>query len=278
MTQTRFTVLDDTRRHPDLAEQINQILRRVAPMVAQTVDLALPLEVRFRLVTPRTWRQATRANGHRILARDIAELELTEAEIKGIQNALTITSFFPVLVWPLVMGSTMTAADGRQETIIAPRALHHCGLLVDKPALHKLIAHELVHQIQAEAHSGTTWTTFFPHKRGMSERGALTVEEGHATWADRQVTTRLFGTPADARQAPKSRRYRAHHAFPGARHFGPGEAAYEQGARLIARAVAAGGTDLVNQIWKDPIFLPTAEETADPDTWVGRIERGYLDA
>ncbi|WP_405878568.1 hypothetical protein OG762_07870 [Streptomyces sp. NBC_01136] len=36
MTQTCFTVLDDTRGHPDLTEQIYGILHRVAPMVKET--------------------------------------------------------------------------------------------------------------------------------------------------------------------------------------------------------------------------------------------------
>ncbi|MFM9760780.1 zinc-dependent metalloprotease [Streptomyces scabiei] len=276
MTQTRFTVLDEIQRHPDLAEQIDRILHRVAPTVTEITDLPLPEEVRFRLLTPKAWRDETRKSHHRTLARDIADLELTAQEIDVVRAGLRIMGFVPVLVWPLVLGSTQAAADGRRETIIAPRALHHGGLLVDEPALHQMVAHELVHQVQADARSGAVWTTFFPQKRGITGRGASAVLEGHADWADHHVTARLFGAPADHRQSPKSWRYRTHNALPGIRRLGPSREAYEQGSRLIAHAVAAGGTDLVNQVWKDAVFLPTEEEIADPDAWVRRIERGYL--
>jgi hypothetical protein len=278
VTQTRFTVLDETQRHPELAEQINQILHRVAPAVKEITDLPLPEEVLFRLLTPKAWRDETRKSHHRTLARDIADLELTSQEVDGVRIALKIMGFVPVLVWPLVLGSTLAAADGRRETIIAPRALHHGGLLVDEPALHQLVTHELVHQVQANGRSGAVWTTLFPQKRGITGRGASAVLEGHADWADRQVTTRQFGAPADHRQSPKSWRYRLHNALPGIRRLGPSRAAYEQGARLIEQAVAASGTELVNQVWKDAAFLPTEEEIADPDAWVRRIKRGYLGA
>ncbi|MGJ5871917.1 zinc-dependent metalloprotease [Streptomyces griseiscabiei] len=56
---------------------------------------------------------------------------------------------------------------------------------------------------------------------------------------------------------------------------GPSRAAYEQGTLLITHAVATGGTDLVNRVWKDTVFLPTDDESADPEAWVHRLERGY---
>ncbi|MGW0822531.1 zinc-dependent metalloprotease [Streptomyces sp. NPDC002845] len=278
MTQPHFTVLDDTRGHPDLAEQISGILHRVAPMVKELTDLPLPSEVRFRLLTPKAWRDEFRMNQERILARDIADLELTSQEIDAARGGLKIMGFVPVLVWPLMLANTLAAADGRRETILAPRALRHGGLLADEPALHQVVAHELVHQVQADARSGTVWKTFFPQKRGITPRGVSAVLEGHADWADRQVTTRLFGTPADHRQSPKTLRYRLHNRLPGIRRLGPSRAAYEQGSRLIAHAVEAHGTGLVNQVWKDVTLLPTDEEIADPDTWIRRIDRGFLRA
>jgi hypothetical protein len=66
VTHTRFTVLDDTQRHPDLAKWISQILRQVAPTVTEITDLPLPVEVCFRLLTRRTWRHELRQNHHRI--------------------------------------------------------------------------------------------------------------------------------------------------------------------------------------------------------------------
>ncbi len=274
MTDTRFTVLVETQRHPDLAKGISLILRQVAPTVNEITGLPLPPAVRFRLVTPQAWREEARGSRRRILARDVADLELTPQEIGGIRGALKITGFVPVLVWPLVLASTQEAEDGHDETIIAPRALHHGGLLVDEAALHQLLIHELVHQIQTGARGGAVWATFFPQKRGIATPGVSTVLEGHAAWADQQVTTRLLGAPADHRQAPKSLRYRLHNALPGIRRLGPSRAAYEQGSRLIGQAVTEGGTELVNQVLKDVTYLPTEAEITDPTSWIYRIERG----
>ncbi|MEV6483348.1 hypothetical protein [Streptomyces sp. NPDC051576] len=267
-------MLDDTQRHPHLAKQISLILRQVAPAVNEITGLPLPPEVRFRLVTPKAWRDEARQSQHRILARDIADLELTPQEIGGIRRRLKAMGFVPVLVWPLVLASTQETEDGHDETIIAPRALHHGGLLADEAALHQLLIHELVHQMQTGARGGAVWATFFPQKRGIATPGVPTVLEGHAAWADQQVTTRLLGAPADHRQAPKSLRYRLHNALPGIRRLGPSRAAYEQGCRLIAQAVTEGGTGLVNQILKDGTYLPTDAEIADPASWIYRIERG----
>jgi hypothetical protein len=274
VTQTRFTVLDDTRGHPDLADQISAILHRVAPTVKEITDLPLPSEgVRFRLLTPKEWREEHRQNLHRVLARDIADLDLSPKQIDAARTGLKITGFVPALVWPMVLASTQEAADGQCETVIAPRALHHGGALADERVLLQVVAHELVHHLQDEARSGTVWKSFFLHQREIlaPPRSVSTVLEGHATWADRQVTTRLFGTPADHRQARKSWRYRLHSSFPGIGRLGPSREGYEQGAQLIGHAMAAHGVGLVNRIWKDLSLLPTADEIADPEAWTLRI-------
>jgi hypothetical protein len=251
----------------------------VAPTVNEITGLPLPAAVRFRLLTPRAWRQVLRQNHHRIFARDIADLDLLPAEMGGARLGLKIASFKPVLLWPLVPAATQEAADAQWETVIAPKALRHCGVLADEPSLHQVVAHELVHQMQAEAQSGTVWDSLFPRKRGIlaPPRSMSTLLEGHATWADQQVTTQLLGTPADHHQAPKSWRYRLHNRDI-IRRLGPGREAYEQGSRFIAQAVAEHGTGLVNQVWKDPTFLPNEEEITDPSAWIHRIGRGRASA
>ena len=269
-----FIVLDETRRNADLRDRILGILDTVAPHVAETTGLPLPAEVRYRLLTPKAWREEHRKNYDRVLARDITDLELTPAEIDGTRAELKVAGIFPILVWPLMLANTHRAADGQRETIIAPKTWRHAGLLANEPALYQVVAHELVHHLQAEARRGVIWKTFFPDKRGMGDipRSSFTfVLEGHADWTDRQVTTRLFGTPADHRQAPKSWRYRLHNGLPGIRHLGPSREAYEQGAVLIAHAVDAHGTHGVNRIWKDVSLLPTTEEIADPGVWARRL-------
>ncbi|MFD3590495.1 zinc-dependent metalloprotease [Streptomyces sp. NPDC058683] len=271
---TRFNVLDDTRRHPELSELLSSILHTVAPIVRETTGLALPAEVLYRLTTPTEWRDATRLNRHRILARDIADQTLTPEEISAVRGLLKITSFVPVLVWPLVVAQTMEAADGQVETVIAPRALHHSGFLANAKCLTAMTAHELVHHAQFEARRGLVWETYAPDRRGMDRRGlgASTVMEGHATWTDQQTTARLFEAPVNHRElAKRSWRYRLHAGFPGVRRLGPRPDSYEQGARLITHAVNAQSVDVVNQVWRDTSLLPTAKEIAAPDTWAQRL-------
>jgi len=271
---TPFTVRDETGRNAELRDRILGILDTVAPHVAETTGLSLPAEVRYRLLTPKAWRKEFRQNYDRVLARDITELELTPAEIDGIRAELKVVGIVPILVWPLMLANTQRAADGQRETIIAPKTWRHAGLLADEPALHQVVAHELVHHLQAEARSGAVWKTFFPGKRGMGKIPPTSfafVLEGHADWTDRQVTTRLFGTPADHRQAPKSRRYRLHDGLPGIRRLGPSREAYEHGGVLLERAVEAHGSHTINRIWKDLSLLPTEEEIRDGDSWIARI-------
>ncbi|MFD4560527.1 zinc-dependent metalloprotease [Streptomyces sp. NPDC058469] len=280
MTDTRFTVLDDTRRHPDLAERIGQILRQVAPTVTEITGLPLPAEVRFRLLTPKAWQEETRQHLLRIFARDIADLDLIPAEIGGARLGLRIASFKPVLLWPLVPATTQEAADAQWETTTIPQSLRHCGVLSDEHFLVQVVAHELVHHLQAEATGGTVWTSLFLPKRGIlaPPKSVSTMLEGHATWAEQQTLQRLFGTAADFREGPKSWRYRLHNGTPGLRRLGPSRDAYVQGSRLIAQAVAELGTHLVNQVWKDPTLLPAKGEIADPAAWICRIGRGLARA
>jgi hypothetical protein len=268
---TLFTVLDGTGRHSDLSERILGILHTVAPIVQSITSIPLPGEVRFRLLTAKAWRDAFRQNTHRILARDIADLpDLTPEELQQARAKVSASGVAAVLLWPLMLANTMEAADGHSETVIAPRALRHGGVLADEPCLHQVVAHELVHHLQAEARSGAVWRTLFPERRQIRPRGMVTVVEGHAAWVDGQVTTRLFGEPADHRQARKSWRYRIHDR-PFLRRGGPSREDYEGGSALIARAVEAHGVDLVNRVWKDGTLLPTTEEMAEPAAWIRRL-------
>ncbi|MFF5307619.1 zinc-dependent metalloprotease [Streptomyces sp. NPDC013161] len=280
MTRTRFTVLDDTQRHPDLAERIDQILRQVAPTVTEITGLPLPAAVRFRLLTPKAWREEFRQGHLRTLARDIADLDLLPTEIDGARLGLKIATFSPVLLWPLVPARTQKAADAQRETTTSPQALHHCGVLTDEQFLVQVVAHELVHHIQAEAVGDTVWTSHFLPKRGVlaSPKSVSTIVEGHATWAERQTLKRLFGTAADFREGPKSWRYHLHNGTPAIPRLGLSRDTHVQGSRLVALAVDEYGTGLLNQVWKDLTLLPTKREIADPATWICRIGRGLASA
>ncbi|MFE7072582.1 zinc-dependent metalloprotease [Streptomyces sp. NPDC057620] len=270
---TQFIVLDETRRNPDLRDRVLGVLDTVAPLVAEITDLPLPATVRFRLLAPKAWREEVRLYQQRTLAKEIGDLE--PPEIKAGRVIVKVAGFTLPLVWPLVLGSTQEAKDGQCETISTPATWRHAGVLASDPALHQVIAHELVHQVQREARSGAVWTSLFPHKHGLgraSRKSISYVLEGHADWADRMVTTRLFDTPADHRKARKSWRYRLHDN-PLIRRLGPSREAYELGGAMIERAVELHGTHTVNRVWEDVSLLPRRAEIADPDAWVRRLHQ-----
>jgi hypothetical protein len=111
------------------------------------------------------------------------------------------------------------------------------GQLDDISVLHKLLGHEMTHLAQYAASDGAVWAaqdSYFPAQRGIADRDYPFQVEGHAYWADRQITTKLFGHPGVDRRGqcpflrplpqtpcePNARRGRRA-AVPGHRQRGP---------------------------------------------------------
>lgn len=46
---------------------------------------------------------------------------------------------------------------------------------------------------------------------------------------------------------------------------------YEQGERFIAAVEKAGGQQLLNRAFEDPLNLPSLAEIRAPATWIGRV-------
>lgn len=152
---TSFTVHDDTRRHDEIRERISEILHKVAPDVEATTGLPLPAHVCFRLLPPKAWRQAQVQHAQRILARDIAELDLGAGLIGVVRIAMRETARVTgALTWPLKLATSMEVGGGAYETLMAPKALRHAGVLVHEPSLLQVVAHELVHHLQFAAAGG----------------------------------------------------------------------------------------------------------------------------
>jgi putative hydrolase len=47
---------------------------------------------------------------------------------------------------------------------------------------------------------------------------------------------------------------------------------YEQGEKFIAAVESHGGTELLDQAWRGPEYLPSLAEIREPDQWVQRIQ------
>jgi hypothetical protein len=95
----------------------------------------------------------------------------------------------------------------------------------------------------------------------------------NAYWADRQITTKLFGHPVstDEASAHASDRYLKLHASP------MRARAVEQQRRAtesVARLIDTRGLDTFNRVWTDANSVPTNAETGTPDLWQRRFGRG----
>ena len=271
---TVFLVRDETSR-PQLAEQITDILQQLAPIMVETTGLSLAPRVTYRLVTPKEWRAVQVRGLQRALACDMADLDLPPERLAQAHASIKKARVMMLKAWPLVMGSTGRTAGEQPETVIAPKALHHTGLLANDDVLAQMVVHELVHHAQQTAwdHHAARWSTLFPDLRGRPHWAFSSLLEGHARWADQQVTRLAFGAPVDADRTRKSQslRYRLHARLPGIRNAGPSRAAYDAGAQFIEHIVAAGGTDLINRIWKDSDLVPTHSEITDAEAWLLRV-------
>lgn len=88
---------------------------------------------------------------HRALTSNLAGPPLASQETGPGRGGPSIMGIALALVGPLMLVSTLSAADGRRETIIAPHIPRHGGLLADEAALHPAAARASVHRIHATA-------------------------------------------------------------------------------------------------------------------------------
>ncbi len=164
---------------------------------------------------------------------------------------------------------------GQPEVLILPQALEHAARTRWHALLFELLAHEQTRLAQYAASEGEVReaqeTSFFPDLRGVTGRAYGFLLQGHACWADRQITARLFGEPVPSEQvtARATARYRDLFATP--QYQGAVEQARQAGDS-VARIIAAEGLAHFNQVWKNPDLAPTIEETtSDLTAWQKRF-------
>ena len=49
---------------------------------------------------------------------------------------------------------------------------------------------------------------------------------------------------------------------------------YEAGERFIAAVEAEGGPELLANVWRGPLWLPSMGEIRDPSRWIARVRAG----
>ncbi|WP_030660288.1 hypothetical protein [Streptomyces rimosus] len=189
MSGIEVNVHDETGRARRLAQQVRQVLAEAAPRLEEITGLATPT-VTFRLVTPRVWRMEVVAYVERGIQQAFAGSEVYERERAEAAHKVDAWRRKLALTWPLQEGMTLTGPDGRPQTLIAPRALHHTGVRRDRTALLRLLVHECVHHGQVFASQGAVVPPRLSVRRyAYDDRAVPVLFEGHAEWAERHYTS-----------------------------------------------------------------------------------------
>ncbi|MFH8405326.1 hypothetical protein ACH4FX_11220 [Streptomyces sp. NPDC018019] len=285
MSGIEVEVRDETGRARRLARQIRQVLTEAAPRLEEITGLATPT-VTFRLVTPRTWRREVVAYVERGVQQAFAGSEVYERERAEAAHKVESWRRRTALTWPLQEGMTLTDPDGRPQTLIAPRALHHTGIRRDRLALHRFLVHECVHHGQVLASQGAVVPPRLSVRRyAFDDRAVPVLFEGHAEWAERHYTSETFGGPSAENVLRRSWRYRLHqrlcreqnrraqqHTPAPPEPSGTALDPRDDGARFVAAAVAGvGDIARFNKVWHELCLVPTDEEIHQPEAWLRRV-------
>ncbi|MFI1408926.1 hypothetical protein ACH4Y0_03165 [Streptomyces sp. NPDC020707] len=257
----------------ELGKRLWDIAEETAPLVEAVTQLRLPEPAVIHLMTLDTWKKAHEESSLRRLHAEAAELDVTttaklKAKLKRSAHLGTRFAF-----WPMMLGEAVELTPGKPELVIVPDALRHAGVVHDDRVLHKILAHEMTHLAQYAADSGAIWAdeeTYFPEQRGVADRAHMFLIEGHAYWADREITTKIFGEPVTTEEispdATGQYRKLAERSMPK-----KAKASQARSLEAVTHLITTQGLDAFNRIWRDRTLIPTRAEAAEPALWIERM-------
>ncbi|QNP74956.1 hypothetical protein IAG44_39770 [Streptomyces roseirectus] len=254
-----------------LGKRLEKIAAVTAPLVTAVTGLPMPESVVIRTMTVHEWKQAHRRSSEHLLRTEALQLGATSRTKARLRRRIQLAVMNRM--WPVVLGQSVPLEPGHPELVILPEALKHAGRLDDDPVLHKILGHEMTHLAQDAAGDGTVWTaqdTYFPDLRGIADRDYHFLLEGHAYWADQQITTRLYGTPVctDKPSPYASARYLK---LFNSRLRTQIVEVQRRATDSVARIIATEGLDAFNRVWTTPTLVPLKSETSTPELWRRRF-------
>ncbi|MCX5328143.1 hypothetical protein [Streptomyces sp. NBC_00140] len=168
--------------------------------------------------------------------------------------------------WLNIGAQCVEFTPGQPEVVVLPQAWWEAGRLDNQRFMYRTVAHESTHLAQYAASQGQVWAdmdTYFPQLRGTAGRDYGFLVEGHAYWADREVTTKILGEPEPTTGlTPRagSLRYRA---VAEAQQTKEAVAFVERARDNTGKIINAYGIDAFNRVWTSRDLVPTSEETDD---------------
>ncbi|MFE9687160.1 hypothetical protein [Streptomyces sp. NPDC006285] len=261
------------RRFNALAERLETIVEPIAPLVETVTGLALPDAVVIRTMTARKWQAVHRREDKRRLRAEARELHPSRSALCAAKAQTASLRNTRRAQWPTIGAQAVEFRQGHPELVVLPQALREAGRLTDEPMLYKIVAHELTHLAQYAIDDGATWSlmdTLYPDQRGTADRDYPFLLEGHAYWADREITTKLLGAPVPTGEiSPHATlRYRALAETP------QRAAALEHmtaATDSVAQIIDTKGLAMFNRVWTTPELVPLKSEASAPELWRRRF-------
>ncbi|MFE9601474.1 hypothetical protein [Streptomyces hokutonensis] len=261
-------------RFDALAERIEAIAVETLPLVEAVTGLPLPDPVVIRTMTVRNWTREHRRSTKRLLLSETEQLSPSFRDMRAAALLRKGRLKTHRKLWPAIGGQAVLFEPGQPELVFLPEALRHGDRLEDTPFLNKALAHEQTHLAQYVASDGAAWAaqdTFYPALRGVAGLAYGLLHEGHAYWADQQITTKIFGEPVTTDEASPHASARFLKVFASPQRLAAGEL-YRRAVDNVARIINAEGLDAFNAVWTTPDLVPTAGEAADGlATWPARF-------
>ncbi|MEE4495114.1 hypothetical protein [Streptomyces sp. BE230] len=259
-------------RFDALADRLKALADQTAPLVEAVTGLSLPDSVVIRTMTVRKWRAAHRRQDRVQLRGEARELRPAREARRRAKAAAVGSRMSRRVVWPSI-GAQVVDFHQRPEVVVLPQALREAGRLDDERVLQKILAHEMTHLAQY-AIGNELWAlmnTRYPEQRGISDRDYSFALEGHAYWADREITTKILGAPVPTAEiSPHATlRYRALAETPQRnehlRYF-------NSAADSVGKIIEVRGFDAFNRLWTTPDLVPLTTETGRPELWLRRFQ------
>lgn len=261
-------------RFDALVDRLAAVTEQTAPVVMAVTGLSLPDTVVIRTMTVRNWRAVHRRQDRVRLRVEARELRPPRSSRRSAKAQAAASGFSRHIVWPSIGAQVVDFGHGRPEIVILPQALQEAGRLDDERVLQKVIAHEMTHLAQYAIADGSLWVlmnTRYPDQRGIGDRDYSFLLEGHAYWADQQVTTKVLGAPVPTAEISPhaTRRYRA---LAETSQRNESLAYFEAAADSVGRIIEAQGLNAFNRIWTAPELVPLRSESSTPELWQQRFE------
>ncbi|MGW0924946.1 zinc-dependent metalloprotease [Streptomyces sp. NPDC002755] len=264
---------DAGRRFNNLAQRVEAVAAETAPLVEAVTGLVLPDTVVIRTMSPRAWLKAHQRRSAQLLRAEARELHAPRRRKRQAKVQHYLQCNARHRAWRLIGAQVVDFHPGQIELVILPQSMHEAGRLNNPAVLTKVICHELTHVAQHATDNGAMWRlqdSYYPELRGTADRDYAFLVEGHAYWADRQITTKLLGAPVSLKDISPhaTHRYKDLAENP---HRAETLEYFTKAVDSVEEIVTTHGLDAFNQVWHRPDLVPTRDEASTPIGWIRRF-------